>query len=95
LIAREVQSRYMQSTSSNSNDKRAASNKNQDGKTTAVGGNRPNIKPIKAVQKQLGISRPTGQKRKVEAFKFANQKLVQMNLNKNQGIYKHQNVLLF
>ena len=77
----------MQSTSNNSNDKNAASNKNQDSKKTAVEGNRPNIKPIKVVQKQLGISRPTDQKRKVEASKFANQKLVQVHLNKNQGIY--------
>ncbi|CAB4432098.1 unnamed protein product [Rhizophagus irregularis] len=82
---REVQSRYMQSVSNNSNDKTAVPNKNQDGKKTAasdafVGGKRFNIKPIKVVQKQLGMSRLTVQKHKAESLKFAP---TQTNLSKN------------
>src|SRR5207248_195515 len=95
-IAREVQSRYMQSTSNNS-DKNAASNKNQDSKKISasdafVGGNRLNIKPIKVVQKQLGMSRLTVQKRKAETLKSA---LAQMSLSKNQGIYNILGFLYF
>ncbi|CAI2167350.1 5785_t:CDS:10 [Funneliformis geosporum] len=75
---REVPSRYMQSISGNSN---AASNKNQDIKKNtiskpAIEGNRPSIKPIKTVQKQLGISHTTVQKRKAQK--------IFTNLNKNQ-----------
>ncbi|CAG8683713.1 3261_t:CDS:2, partial [Funneliformis caledonium] len=75
---REVPSRYMQSISGNSN---ASSNKNQDIKKNAISkpaieGSRPSVKPIKTVQKQLGISRTIAQKRK-------SQKIV-TSLNKNQ-----------
>jgi hypothetical protein len=77
----------MQSTSSNSNDKNVTLNKNQDNKKTSASNTskpfRPNVKPIKTVQKQLGISRPTVQKRKAEELKSA---LSQTNLNKIQGI---------
>ncbi len=75
----------MQAIPSNSNDKNAVLNKNQDIKKIASSkpateGSRPSVKPIKAVQKQLGISRTTAQKRKVQKF-------VPTNLNKNQGVY--------
>jgi hypothetical protein len=81
----------MQSVSNNSNDKSAVSNKNQDSKKAAasdasVGGNRLNIKPIKVVQKQLGMSRLTVQKHKPESTKFTKFALTQTNLSKNQGI---------
>ncbi|CAB5395993.1 unnamed protein product [Rhizophagus irregularis] len=82
---REVQSRYMQTVSNNSNDKTAVPIRIRTLKRLAasdafVGGKRFNIKPIKVVQKQLGMSRLTVQKHKAESLKFAP---TQTNLSKN------------